>query len=138
MRVAVRSDDLPEPRGHFSQVVVAKGGGRMVFISGMSARDSTGLIVGRGDVSAQCHQVCRNLQIAVAAAGGTLDDIVRVEVYVRNMGDFSAIQHVRREYFSDPPPASTMVEVSRLAHEDLLLEITAIAMVDDRSVAPGT
>ena len=80
-------------------------------------------------MSAQAHQVCRNLQAAVEAAGGTLDDIARVDVYVRNMRDFDAIHAVRREYFQGVAPASTMVEVSQFVHKDYLIEINAIAVL---------
>jgi len=124
----VNSAELAAPNGHFSQATIA-GPGRLVFISGMTARNETGGITGIGDVSAQTHQVCRNLQAAVEAAGGTLDDIARVDVYVRNMRDFDAIHGVRREYFRGVAPASTMVEVSQFVNKDYLIEINAIAVL---------
>ena len=65
----------------------------------------------------------------VEAAGGTLDDICRVDVYVRNMEHFDQIHAVRREYFSEPLPASTMVEVTKMTTPDALVEINAIAVV---------
>jgi enamine deaminase RidA (YjgF/YER057c/UK114 family) len=119
---------LAPPNGHFSQATVA-GPGRFVFISGMTARRADGTIAGVGDITEQTHQVCRNLAAAVEAAGGTLDDIARVDVYVRNIGDFAAIHEVRRQYFTGDPPASTMVEVSRFVHDDYLIEINAIAVL---------
>lgn len=119
---------LAPPNGHFSQATVA-GPGRFVFISGMTARRADGTIAGVGDITEQTHQVCRNLAAAVEAAGGTLDDIARVDVYVRNVGDFAAIHEVRRQYFTGDPPASTMVEVSRFVHDDYLIEINAIAVL---------
>jgi enamine deaminase RidA (YjgF/YER057c/UK114 family) len=119
---------LAPPNGHFSQATVARPG-RLVFISGMTARRADGTIAGPGDITEQTHQVCRNLAAAVEAAGGTLDDIARVDVYVRDIRDFAAIHDVRRQYFTGEPPASTMVEVSRFVHDDYLIEINAIAVL---------
>jgi 2-iminobutanoate/2-iminopropanoate deaminase len=120
---------LAEPNGHFAQATTAPAGGQFVFISGMTARNAEGGITGVGDISAQTHQVCQNLQAAVEAAGGTLDDIARVDVFVRDIGDFEAIHAVRREYFRNGPPASTMVEVSGFVKPEYLIEINAIAVV---------
>ncbi|ROO83066.1 enamine deaminase RidA (YjgF/YER057c/UK114 family) [Actinocorallia herbida] len=127
----VVSPELAVPNGHFAQATVAKAAGRFVFISGMTARNASGGVTGVGDVSAQTHQVCQNLKAAVEAAGGTLDDIARVDVYVRNMEDFQAIHAVRRQYFTGVAPASTMVEVSKFVNKDYLIEINAIAVVGD-------
>jgi len=73
--------------------------------------------------------VCENVKAAVEAAGGTLADVCRVDVYVRNMEDFAKIHEIRAQYFTEPLPASTMVEVSKLAHPDYLIEINAIAVI---------
>lgn len=125
----VTSEQLAEPNGHFAQATVAEARGRLLFISGMTARNRDGGVTGVGDITAQTHQVCKNLQAAVEAAGGTLDDVARVDVYVRNMEDFDAIHAVRREYFA-VAPASTMVEVSKFVNKDYLIEINAIAVLD--------
>ena len=125
----VRSSKLREPSGHFSQAIAIEAKGKMVFISGMTARRADGTIAGIGDIEAQTRQVCENLQSAVEAAGGTMDDICRVDVYVRNMEHFESIHKVRREYFKDPPPASTMVEVTKMTSPDYLIEISAIAVI---------
>ena len=97
----------------------------------MTARRPDGSIAGIGDIEAQTRQVCENLKAAVETAGGTLDDICRVDVFVRDIGQFEAIHKVRREYFRNPPPASTMVEVTRLAAPDYLIEINAIAALEN-------
>lgn len=125
----VVSPELAAPNGHFAQATTAPASGRLVFISGMTARNREGAVTGVGDITAQTHQVCQNLRAAVEAAGGTLDDIVRVDVFVRNMEDFQAIHAVRRHYFTGAPPASTMVEVSKFVNKDYLIEINAIAVV---------
>jgi 2-iminobutanoate/2-iminopropanoate deaminase len=130
-KTEIVSPALAVPNGHFAQATQARAEGRLVFISGMTARNATGGVTGVGDVSAQTHQVCQNLQAAVEAAGGTLDDVARVDVYVRNMEDFDAIHEVRRQYFTGVAPASTMVEVSKFVNKDYLIEINAIAVLAD-------
>lgn len=121
---------LRAPNGHFSQATTAAARGRLVFISGMTARRPDGTIAGIGDVREQARQVCENLKAAVEAAGGRLDDICRVDVFVRDIADFDAIHEVRRQYFTGPPPASTMVQVSGFVSPEYLIEINAIAVVD--------
>ena len=125
----VRSDRVRAPSGHFSQAIEADAKGRLVFISGMTARRPDGAIAGVGDIEAQTRQVCENIKSAVEAAGGTMDDVCRVDVFVRNIEHFEQIHKVRREYFKAPAPASTMVEVTKMVHPDYLIEINAIALI---------
>jgi 2-iminobutanoate/2-iminopropanoate deaminase len=125
------SEQLATPNGHFAQAIVAEASGRLVFVSGMTARTKDGGVAGVGDITAQTHQVCQNLQAAMESAGGTLEEIVRVDVYVRNMEDFDAIHAVRRQYFTGIAPASTLVEVSKFVNKDYLIEISAIAVLGD-------
>src|ERR1700722_12196627 len=127
----IHSDKLAQPSGVFSHATAIEAKGRLVFISGMTARRGDGTMAGVGDIEAQTRQVCENLKAAVEAAGGTMDDICRVDVYVRNMEHFDRIHKVRREYFGAPAPASTMVEVSKMTSPDYLIEISAIAVVTD-------
>lgn len=127
----VASATIAKPAGVFSQATVVEAKGRLVFISGMTARRPDGSIAGIGDIKAQTRQVCENIKAAVEAAGGTLDDVCRVDVYVRNMEHFQAIHEVRREYFKPPLPASTMVEVTKLVSPEYLIEINAIAVIAD-------
>jgi 2-iminobutanoate/2-iminopropanoate deaminase len=128
-KTQVTSPKLRQPSGHFSHATMVAARGRFVFISGMTARRADGSIAGIGDIEAQTTQVCENLKAAVEAAGGTLADICRVDVHVRNMEQFPTIHLVRRRYFPDPPPASTMVEVSKFTHPDYLIEMSAIAVL---------
>lgn len=123
------SKNLAEPNGHFAQAVVAEATGRLLFISGMTARNTEGGITGLGDISAQTRQVCENVKAAVEEAGGTLDDIVRVDVYVTDMRHFDAIHAVRREFFTGLPPASTMVEISKFSRPGYEIEMNAIAVL---------
>ncbi len=125
----VTSPKIRQPSGHFSHAIEVEAKGRLVFISGMTSRRADGTIAGVGDIEAQTRQVCENLKAAVEAAGGTMDDICRVDVYVRNMEHFEKVHNVRREYFKAPAPASTMVEVTKFTSPDYLIEINAIAVI---------
>ena len=129
MKQQITSGKLRKPNGHFSQATAIAAQGKLVFISGMTARVPDGSIAGLGNIEVQTRQVCENVKAAVEEAGGTLDDICRVDVYVRNMEHFDIIHKVRREYFREPLPASTMVEVVKMTHPDYLIEINAIAVI---------
>ena len=125
----IKTSKLADPAGHYSQALAAPAKGVLVFVSGMTARRPDGKVVGVGDVEEQTRQVCENIKTALEAAGGTLADVCRVDVYLRNIGDRDRVNKVRRQFFGSPPPASTMVEVSRLASPEFLVEISAIALV---------
>lgn len=125
----ITSPKLAVPNGHFSQATMIEAEGRLLFISGMTARTREGTIAGIGDVEVQTRQVCENLKAAVEEAGGTLADICRVDVYVRNIEHFPIIHKVRAEYFEAPLPASTMVEVAKMVKPEYLIEISAIAVL---------
>lgn len=121
-------EGMAKPAGVWSVAIVARPG-RLVFVSGLLAKDEGGDIVGVGDIAVQTEKVLQNLQTALKGAGGTLADVVRVDVYVRDISQFSEIHAVRRRYFPSEPPASTMVEVSRLTDDRSLIEINAIAVL---------
>jgi 2-iminobutanoate/2-iminopropanoate deaminase len=127
----ITSDRMRQPSGHFSHATTVEARGKLVFISGMTAHQPDGTVAGVGDIEVQTRQVCENVKAAVEAAGGTMDDICRIDVHVRNMEHFEAIHKVRREYFSPPLPASTMVEVTKMTNPDYLIEISAIAVLED-------
>ncbi|HZQ74108.1 MAG TPA: RidA family protein [Burkholderiales bacterium] len=129
MKKQIQTDRLRQPSGHFSQAIAIEAKGTLVFLSGMTARRADGTIAGIGDIEAQTRQVCENLKAAVEAAGGTMEHICRVDVYVRNMEHFDKIHKVRREYFKAPAPASTMVEVTKMVSPEYLIEINAIAVI---------
>jgi 2-iminobutanoate/2-iminopropanoate deaminase len=128
-RQQVTSRQVSAPSGHFSQAIAVDSGARLIFISGMTARDLDGSVTGVGDIVAQTRQVCENLKAAVEAAGGTINDIVRVDVFVRNIEHFDQIHAVRRQYFSELAPASTMLEISKMVSPEMLIEINAIAAI---------
>ncbi len=110
--------------------VVAVEGRRMIFISGQLARDANGNVVGKSDMGRQIRQVGENLKAALAAAGATLDDLVKTTTFVTDIDEFFKHTDVRMEYFGPALPTSTTVEVRRLAHPDLMVEVEAIAMTD--------
>lgn len=122
----IRAEGLPEPISHYSDAVRA---GQTIYVSGQGAFDAQGRLVGPGDVVAQTRQVLENMKTALAAAGATLDDVVKVTVYLANRDDRPRVNEVRKEYFKDNRPASTLVEISRFAIEGMLVEIEAIAVV---------
>ena len=120
---------LAEPISHYTDGVEAGG---FLYISGMLPIGAAGELVGAGDVIRQSEQVLENVGAVLTAAGATFADVVRVGVYVRHMADREPINTVRRRYFGDARPASTLVEVSALAHPGALVEIEAVASLADR------
>jgi 2-iminobutanoate/2-iminopropanoate deaminase len=130
-RQQIVTDRIGAPSGHFAQANVVEARGRIVFISGMTSKRADGTVAGVGDIEAQTRQMCENVKAAVEAAGGTMADICRVDVYVKDMSGFDLIHKVRREYFPSPPPASTMVAISGFTHPDYLIEMAAIAVIPD-------
>jgi 2-iminobutanoate/2-iminopropanoate deaminase len=117
---------LPEPVSHYTDAVIAGG---FLFVSGLLPVNAGGELVGQADAAAQSEQVLRNLSAVLSAAGAAFADVVRVGVYVRHMADRELINTVRRRYFGDARPASTLVEVSALAHPGALVEIDAVALL---------
>jgi 2-iminobutanoate/2-iminopropanoate deaminase len=103
--------------------------GRLVFISGLLARNREGEIVGKGDMRRQIRQVGENLKAALAAAGASLSDLVRTQTFTTDIDEFFRHVDVRMEYFGSALPTSTTVEVRRLSHPDFLVEIEAMAVI---------
>ena len=117
-----------EPISHFSDAVVA---GKTLYVSGLVATDERGDIVGKGDVVEQTRQIFRNLGRILEAAGAAPSDVAKVTIFMRDVSQRPLINPVRQEFFGEHRPASTLVEVSRLVRDDLLLEIEAIAELPD-------
>jgi enamine deaminase RidA (YjgF/YER057c/UK114 family) len=123
---------LSTPRGYTHAVTAT--GGKMVFIAGQVAWDAKGEIVGKGDLRAQATQVYENLKAALAAAGATFTDVVKMNTYIVNFkaADLPVIREVRGKYFAhENLPASTLVGVQALAVDGLLIEVEVIAMVKE-------
>jgi reactive intermediate/imine deaminase len=117
------TDRLPEPISHYTDAVWA---GDTIWISGMLGVDATGTLVGEGDVVAQAEQVFRNLAAVLDHAGADFGDVVKVVVYLIEIEHRVPVNAVRRRYFGDARPASTLVEVSALAVPQALVEIDAV------------
>lgn len=125
----INPPDLGAPPG-YSQVVEVRAS-RLIFIAGQTALDQEGRLVGKDDFAEQAAQVFRNLQIALRSVDCTAGNLVKLTVFLRDMGELSAYRDVRNRFFASttPPaaPAVTLVEVSRLYGPEFLIEIEAVA-----------
>ncbi|WP_207485478.1 RidA family protein [Arenibaculum pallidiluteum] len=105
--------------------------GDLLFISGQAAIDDEGRIVALGDFDAQAKRAFANLERALNGGGSSLRNVVKVTIFLTDMSNFDRIVELRGRYFSPPYPADTIVEVRSLYSKDALIEIEAIAVVDD-------
>ena len=128
-KTIIQPGGLWDPRPRFAQVTKA---GNHIYIAGQTAVDADGKVVGRGDIEAQCRQVFKNLEKCLFAAGATFDQVVKINVYSTDLDAHrGAISKIRQEYFSSGPVSSTTVQVSRLVDPDWLVEIEAIAILEN-------
>jgi len=123
---------LPPPVGYSH---VAKVKGTLVYVAGQVSSDASGKLVGEGNLEAQAEQVFKNLKLAVEAAGGTMADIVKMNVYLVaevDQAEIPKFRAVRDRYINTAkPPASTLAVITRLARPGWLIEIEAVAALDD-------
>jgi 2-iminobutanoate/2-iminopropanoate deaminase len=117
-----------QPFGSFSMGVV-QGDGQIVHLKGLVALDGQGRVVGKGDMRAQTRATLENIRLVLAAMGGEMRDIVCLTHHVTDIEQFLKTADIRREFFSEPFPATTTVEVVRLYNRDLLVEIGGVAEV---------
>ena len=125
-RREITVDGLADPISHYTDAVVA---GELLFISGLVGVDGEGALVGGDDVAAQARQVFENMRAVLDEARCRFEDVVKVTVYLTDVDDRPKINPVRQEVFGHARPASTLVEVSRLAIPGAKVEIEAIALI---------
>jgi reactive intermediate/imine deaminase len=118
---------LSAPKGYSHVAEISSG--RTIYVAGQVAFDESGNVVGKGDFAAQATRVFENLKLALAAVGATFDNVVKVNTYVTDMSHIQTLREIRAKYYGKLAPASTLVEIGRLAHPDLMIEIEAIAVV---------
>jgi len=124
-------DTMPKSVG-YSQVAVVTGG-TIVFVAGQVALDKSGNVVGKDDFRAQVQQVFQNLKAAVEAAGGTFNDVVKLNSYLVDLSRLAEFREVRDQYVNvKNPPASTAVQVPGLVRPEFLVEIEAVAVVKNK------
>jgi 2-iminobutanoate/2-iminopropanoate deaminase len=130
MKTILRPQKLAKPGGNYSHGVLVKPG-RLLFIAGQTAVDSSGTIVGIGDAYAQSKQVYENIGAILSEAGGTFADIVKITTYITDIAYRVKVHEVRSQYLQKDFPASTLVVVKGLARQDFLVEVEAIACLED-------
>jgi reactive intermediate/imine deaminase len=123
----INPDTMPKPNGYKHVVEVRSG--RTIYIAGQIALNRDGQAVGIGDLAAQTKQVFENIKAALEAADATFDEVVKMTYFLTDISQFQIVRDIRNAYINTSnPPASTAVEVSRLAREQFLIEIEAIAV----------
>jgi len=124
MREIISTKDAPQAIGPYSQALRANG---FVFVSGQVAIDPATQQVINGDITAQTERVLKNLSAILNAAGSGLEKVVRATVFLKDMGDFAAMNEVYGRYFTASPPARSTIQAARLP-KDVLVEIDVIAL----------
>lgn len=110
-------------------MAVIQGDGQIVNLKGQVSLNLNGDIVGHNDMRVQVHQVLTNIQTVLASMGGAMGDIFSLVHYTTDIDQFMQTGDIRRKFFADPFPTTTTVQVQRLYHPDLLVEITAVAEI---------
>ena len=130
-KTIINPPSLPRPRG-FSHGILTTGGS-LLFLAGQTGSNASGNIVA-GDLVSQYEQVLRNLQAVVEAAGGTMRDITKITIFVRDRHDYQAhlkdLGRVHRAHFGDYYPATALFEISGFFQEEALVEIEGLAVID--------
>jgi 2-iminobutanoate/2-iminopropanoate deaminase len=125
-REEIRVEGLVEPMSHFTDAVRAGG---FLYVSGIIGVDAEGRLVGGDDVVAQTRQVFENMRAVLSAAGCAFEDVVKVTIFLTDVDDRPLINPLRQEVFGGARPASTLVEVPRLAVDGAKVEIECVAVV---------
>jgi len=134
MKDAIHSNDAPAAIGPYSQAIRA---GRTLYLSGQIALDPKTMAIVDGGVEAQAHQVFRNLRAVVTAAGGSMDDMVKVLILMTNLADFAKVNDIMATYFTKPYPARATYQVAALPR-GALIEIEGTAVLPGEGSSPAT
>ena len=130
-KTLINPQTLAQPRGFSHGILVT--GGQLLFLSGQTASNAEGQIVAPGDLVAQYEQVLRNLQTVVESAGGTMQDIVKMTIFVSDRDDYHAhlkqLGRVHRSFFGTYYPATALFEISRFFQDEALIEIEGLAVI---------
>ena len=125
---AVNPAEVWSPFGAFSMAVI-QGDGQIVHLKGQIALDQQGEVVGAGDMRAQVRKVLENIRSVLASMGGRMSDVVSLVHYATDIEQFMGTGDIRKDFFAAPFPVTTTVQVGRLYHPDLLIEVTAVAEI---------
>ncbi|KAH0367400.1 hypothetical protein KCU65_g4755, partial [Aureobasidium melanogenum] len=123
-RQAVHASSAPKPNGNYSHVVRE---GNTLHVAGWMGDDPTTGTIVSGGITPQTHQAIKNIKACLEAANSSLDKVVRRRIYIMNMKDFREVDKIWAEYFDEPYPVSTCVQVSGLAKEGALVELEVVA-----------
>ena len=126
----VNPPSVSTPHGYSQAAVIDLGNCRMVIISGQVALDAKGNLIGKDDLDKQTEQVFTNIKDIVEETGGTMDNIVKLGIFTTDVSKIQAVRNVRDKFINtQKPPASTLVQVSKLFRDDILIEIEATAII---------
>jgi 2-iminobutanoate/2-iminopropanoate deaminase len=118
------------PKGYSDAVVIDLGNSQMIILSGQVPLDSKGNLVGKGDLSKQTEQVFLNIQNIIVGLGGTMDNVIKLGVYMTDVSQIQNFRDTRDRFVNNKnPPASTLVQVNKLFRDDVLIEIEATAVI---------
>ena len=125
-----------KPFGAFS-MVVAQGSGQVLHLKGQVSLNCDGEVIGEGDIKLQVETTLKNIQSVLESFGGRMEDVYSLTHHVTDIDAFMTNGHIRNKFFSEPFPITTTVEVSKLYHTALMVEITASAEIPlDRFIEP--
>ena len=126
----INPSSVSTPKGYSQAVTIDLGKSTMLILSGQVAFDKDGQLVGKGDIAAQIQQVFTNIKNIVEATGGSMKDVVKLNYYMTDVSQVQALRNIRDKFVNTAqPPASTLVQVSKLFRDDILVEIEATAVI---------
>ncbi len=128
-RRKIKLDNFTPTMGAYSHgMAIDLGGSTLILVTGQIAVDAKGAVVAPGDATTQTEFIFNNIQKILAAADSSLDDVIKAQIFVTNISDFSMICPIRNRFFAKSEPVSTLVEVRHLAREGCVVEIDVVAI----------